>query len=344
MIKSIANDNVEQFEKDFGSYIQEGNVFFGAYSLLSVLYIFNAKKILKEYQSILIENYNKEEIPFDDEIRFDDEKLIGEKFSNIARVNYREYKNAKNISPVEVLVLQGKLNKAIKLCKSINLDKEQNKRLKNLLKECNNIEDFNFNNFALERNYHKMSLIQLFCIILSFIFISFSLIFILATTKVYNIYVNGQLISSYQTFREIDFSIAERDVNNYKHKHYDSSYYVITGPYQDANYQTLYKPEDKGAKNYYYRILMQASDAITCNVYIYNQNNLQYYYTEISYDINQFKNELIEKFEVNQLKHNPTTNHFESKTVLSGPFKDSNYSQEYVKGYRYAYFKIVNKW
>ena len=44
MIKSIENDNVEQFEKDFGSYIQEGNVFFGAYSLLSVLYIFNAKK------------------------------------------------------------------------------------------------------------------------------------------------------------------------------------------------------------------------------------------------------------------------------------------------------------
>ena len=108
MIRSITNDDIEQFEKDFGSYIQEGSVFLGAYSLLSILYIFNAKKILKEYQSILIRNYNKKPISFDEEL------LIDEKFSNIAKNNYRVYKKAKKVSPVEVLVLKGNYKQAIK--------------------------------------------------------------------------------------------------------------------------------------------------------------------------------------------------------------------------------------
>ena len=128
MIKSITNDNVEQFERDFGSYIQEGNVFFGAYSLLSILYIFNAKKILKEYQSVLIKNYKKDEIAFNEEL------LIDEKFSKIAKLNYREYKKAKEVSPVEVLVLQGKYKKAIKLSNTLNLNVEQQKRIKKILK------------------------------------------------------------------------------------------------------------------------------------------------------------------------------------------------------------------
>ena len=127
MIRSITNDDIEQFEKNFGSYIQEGNVFLGAYSLLSILYIFNAKKILKKYQSILIENYNKESIFFDEEL------LIDEKFSNIAKNNYRVYKKAKKVSPVEVLVLKGNYKQAIKLSKTLNLNLEQQKRIKNIL-------------------------------------------------------------------------------------------------------------------------------------------------------------------------------------------------------------------
>ena len=212
MIKSITNDNVEQFEGDFGSYIQEGNVFFGAYSLLSILYIFNAKKILKEYKSVLIENYNKE-IKF-----FDEELLIDEKFSNIATNNYRLYKKAKKISPVEVLILKGNYRQAIKLSNTLNLSVEQQKRIKNILEtlsfskiNVSNILDWS-EQVKNEKNFSFFNW-QFLCSILAIVLIITSIVFV-ATNNTLK-HGDGSKEHPYRIYTSTDFEQVRNNPNSY---------------------------------------------------------------------------------------------------------------------------------
>jgi hypothetical protein len=126
MLESIKNDNLAMFKEDFSYSIEHGSVYFGAYSLLSILYIYHAIIILNFYEDFLIDNFFNKKITFDEEIEID------EKFSNIAKTNYRKYIKAEEISPVEVLLLQGKNKKAMKLSKKLYLSFEQQNRINSM--------------------------------------------------------------------------------------------------------------------------------------------------------------------------------------------------------------------
>lgn len=141
MIKQVIEDNVKVFEDEFLPILVDNNLFYGAFSMLSILHLFKCKNILKAYEDILIENYNKEII------YYNEDETIEHKFANLAGRNIRLYQNAKNISPIEIFLLNNKPKQALKFQeemftsntsvsrKSIKLSKEQLDRIEHLLNQ-----------------------------------------------------------------------------------------------------------------------------------------------------------------------------------------------------------------
>lgn len=358
MIRSITNDDIEQFEKNFGSYIQEGNVFFGAYSLLSILYIFNAKKILKKYQSILIENYNKESIFFDEEL------LVDEQFSNIAKSNYRVYKKAKIVSPVEVLVLKGNYKQAIKLSKTLMLNIEQRSRLNKIVDswdsakiEVTNIiqrspmEKVKYDLLRSKKLiYSAISLVVLLCVMI-----------ILGTSyKTISVFVNGELRYSYSVFSYKSVLDDNDSIQNmYTSYFYDElgqevPRYVIEGPYTSINYTDKYKNFDDKNIDLYYKLINNEEQQV--KIYVDNELVL-IKYEQLSEDsLRSMLNDMYYGYELGDFytqNNNIVKNNFEPgkyfiKKTLYGegtetnPYKIYTYSQLSYLNNSDKFYQIMN--
>lgn len=338
MIKSIIDDDIELFEKDFAPLLKKGSVFLGAYSLLSVLYIYNAKNILYTYEYYLTQHYN------DKKILLDENNKIDERFSLIAKANYRLYLKAKEISPVEVLILQEKYKKAIRLSNDINLKIKQQERLKNILEKNDKIKNYNitstieytelfYDNKNKKKEKRRLVVIAAF---MTYIIIALSTIF--AISDNYNIYVDDVCISSYRLFNNIKYSVIENDIDEYKNKNEIGENTIILGPYIDKECSVLYDKTMTKVKNFYFR---KKEKEITCVVYEYVKSSLITTYNRTSTSLSEFKKTLEDEYKVFELQWNG--GYWAVRTHIYGPYEDSEFIFEYNGG-SIAYFKVVSEW
>ena len=109
MVNIFQQDDVKAFREKFEIEIVKNNVYFGRYSLLSVLYLFNAKKILFYYERILLKYYYKprKDLGYN--------KKIDEKFALLAGLNIVYYLEKNDVNPIEILILQNRCRKATKI-------------------------------------------------------------------------------------------------------------------------------------------------------------------------------------------------------------------------------------
>lgn len=193
ILKAIKLDNLVLFS---GLVRGNENLRFGRFPLLSLCYLYNAKKIINEHKEELLKitTYNKCAEPLE----------IYEKFKPLAGRSLRLYVNGKVVTPIEMLAILGqdkKVKSCYKICykNGLNLD-TVNQNLKTIYliknqeisfeKEKINITTKRLSN--QEKFYHKLAvcLSVLFVILVGSIFSTAQFVFGLGVSfspfKVYN--------------------------------------------------------------------------------------------------------------------------------------------------------------
>ena len=127
MIKIFINDDVKAFEKAFSQELQESNIYFDKYCLLSCLYLFNCKKILRKYEKLLIKNFNKQVKDYGYNLQIDRE------FCKLAKLNVKFYIPDNTPNPIDILLLKKEFKKAIKLQKLLGTNNLDIKMIKQLI-------------------------------------------------------------------------------------------------------------------------------------------------------------------------------------------------------------------
>ena len=133
MIKIFIDDDVKSFTREFGEIIKTKNIHFRRYSLLTVLYLYNCKKILRKYEKSLVSKYGNEILDLGYNFRID--RMFSITFKHQALM----WETEEKVYPIEVLLLLGMYKKAIKYQKKLKeyLDEEKINKIIKIINEPN---------------------------------------------------------------------------------------------------------------------------------------------------------------------------------------------------------------
>lgn len=175
LYKSIVEDN----EKEFSKLIDTNRWYalsYGRFPLLSLIYMYNSKKILNKYKKRLltIKNYIFVEELVD----------IYNKFREISKRCFRFYDNNTMVTPYDILLIKGDNVEFLKISKNKEFTEEEKKRFSNISVSQSLIRTKNSKGIVLS----KRKLVGKRKIILTFSIIIFSFILVLSTVMgIFNI-------------------------------------------------------------------------------------------------------------------------------------------------------------